>query len=74
MLQTESCTNAACGQTSIAGAAADEDKSSIIVEYRIPVSLSDHTGTVSNCYLQPSIAELMIGCQVSAHCKHKVSV
>nr|XP_022317556.1 meiosis-specific with OB domain-containing protein-like [Crassostrea virginica] len=34
------------------------------LEYRIPVSLSDHTGTLEHCYLYGSVAENLIGLKV----------
>lgn len=35
------------------------------LEYRIPVSLSDHTGTLEHCYLYGSVAENLIGLKVT---------
>ncbi|XP_061165921.1 meiosis-specific with OB domain-containing protein-like [Saccostrea echinata] len=39
------------------------------MEYRIPVSLSDHSGTLELCYLYGSVAEHLIGVKVENYLK-----
>ncbi|XP_048760956.2 meiosis-specific with OB domain-containing protein-like [Ostrea edulis] len=39
------------------------------IEYRIPISLSDHTGTLEQCYLYGSVAEHFIGIKVENYFK-----
>lgn len=34
------------------------------LEYRIPVSLTDHTGSLEHCYLYGSVAEHLMGIKV----------
>ena len=36
----------------------------VVTEYNIPVSLSDHSGTVTYCHLLPAVAETLLGCKV----------
>lgn len=58
------CSNVECTQ----GALAMFDTSVIdkqpVVEYSVPVSISDHTGTIEHCFIDGTVMENLLGIKV----------
>lgn len=58
------CTNPECTHGAIYMFDPTPDASMCTTEYSISLSISDHTGTIMPCHLDPSVAEQIIGVKV----------
>lgn len=66
-LLCETCSNSECAASSNPQAGSSTSQQRIKTQYELPVSISDHTGTIENCRLTEKCAEGMFGCKVSSN-------
>jgi len=59
---TGSCVNQDCPQGSVNMLSVSETRTETTFDMRVTVS--DHTGSIHNCYLSGDVAESMLGCTV----------